>query len=208
MPEARVLRQLVEALLFERVATWSGEQHPRHGGVDQNLAFGVGSSRYRCRGRVGAFGRVRVVDGSLRKIEQRKARQTSWQELLEDVPGASASKAELADELENTVRLCRWNVTNLPALRRSRRGLAYDELEGLLHEGHPYHPCFKSRAGFSLADQAAYGPEAGNTFALRWIAVRHSALRQQRPVLAEVRNARESRSSSRKHKLLRVPTKF
>jgi siderophore synthetase component len=183
LPETRVLRQLVEALLFERVATWSSERHPPHGGVDQNLSFGVGPSRYRCRGRVGAFGRVRVVDGSVRKIEQRGERQASWQELLEDAPGASACKAELAEDLENTVRLCRWNQANVPALRRSRRELGYDEIEGLLHEGHPYHPCFKSRAGFSLADQAAYGPEAGSTFGLRWIAVRRSALRQQRPLL-------------------------
>ncbi|HKY39770.1 MAG TPA: IucA/IucC family protein [Polyangiaceae bacterium] len=179
----RVLRQLVEALLFERVAMWSSERHPAHGGLDEELSFGVGSSWYCCRGRVGAFGRVRVVDGSVRKVEQRQARPVSWQELLEDVPGSPASKAELAGELENTARLCRWNAESLPALRRSRRGLHYDELESLLHEGHPYHPCFKSRTGFSLADHAAYGPEAGNTFALRWLAVRRSALRQQRPLL-------------------------
>jgi siderophore synthetase component len=184
LPETRVLRQLVEALLFERVATWSSERHPPHGGVDKELSFGIGTSSYRCRGRVGAFGRVRVVDGSVHKIEQRKARQASWQELLDDVSGTADSKAKLNEELENTARLCRWNAQNLPALGRSRRELGYDELESLLHEGHPYHPCFKSRAGFSLADHAAYGPEAGNTFALRWIAVRRSALRQ-RPALLE-----------------------
>jgi siderophore synthetase component len=119
----------------------------------------------------------------VRKLEQRQARPACWQELLDDVPGAPAAKAALAEELENTARLCRWNVENVPALRRSRRELAYDEIESLLHEGHPYHPCFKSRAGFSQADHAAYGPEAGNTFALRWVAVRRSALRQQRPLL-------------------------
>ena len=176
-----MLRQLVEALLFERVATWSSEPHPRHAGVDGPLSFGVGSGSYRCRGRVGAFGRVRVLDGSLLKIEPGQVRRASWQELLADLPCTPASKAELAEELENTVRLCRWNAENVPALRRSRRELGYDELESLLHEGHPYHPCFKSRTGFSLADHAAFGPEAGNTFALRWIAVRRSALREQRP---------------------------
>jgi 3,4-dihydroxybenzoyl-citryl-spermidine/N-citryl-spermidine--spermidine ligase len=184
LPETRVLRQLVEALLFERIATWSSERHPRHGGVDKELSFGVGLSSYRCRGRVGAFGRVRVVDGSVHKLEPRKARPASWQELFDDVAAASACKAEVAEELENTARLCRWNAQNLPALRRSRRALDYAQIESLLHEGHPYHPCFKSRAGFSLADHAAYGPEAGNSFALRWIAVRRSALRQQ-PALLE-----------------------
>jgi siderophore synthetase component len=176
-----VLRQLVEALLFERLATWSSELHPVHGGVDRNLSFRVGSSWYRCRGRVGAFGRVRVASGSVRKIEQRQARQATWQELLADLPASAASKAEIAEELENTARLCRWNQEQLPALGKSRRELGYDRLEGSLHEGHPYHPCFKSRTGFSLADHAAYGPEAGNAFSLRWLAVRRTALRCQLP---------------------------
>lgn len=176
-----MLRQLVEALLFERLASWSSELHPPHGGVDRNVSFRVGSSWYRCRARIGAFGRVRVVNGSVRKVTHRRPHDVGWRELLNDLPGSLTQKAEIAAELENTARLCRWNLEQLPALGRSRRELDYDQLESLLHEGHPYHPCFKSRSGFSVADHAAYGPEAGNAFGLRWIAVRRSSLRQQLP---------------------------
>jgi 3,4-dihydroxybenzoyl-citryl-spermidine/N-citryl-spermidine--spermidine ligase len=178
LPEARVLRQLVEALLFERVATWESQPQSPHAPGDEELSFSVGASSYRCRGRVGAFGRVRVAAGSVRKVLRHVAREATWQEVLSDVPAAASMKAAVADELESTVRLSRWNQLHLPALRQSRRGLPYEDLEGLLHEGHPYHPCFKARTGFSLADQAAYGPEAGRSFELCWIAVQRSKLAQ------------------------------
>lgn len=178
MPEARVLRQLVEALLFERIASWPSERFRPHAGGERELAFSVGASAYRCRARVGAFGRVRVAAGSVRKVARHTPRETTWQEVLADVPGDAAVKAAIAEELENTARFCRYNQEQLPALRRGRRGLPYDELEGLLHEGHPYHPCFKARTGFSLADHAAYGPEAGQAFELRWLAIQRTRLRQ------------------------------
>lgn len=182
MPEARVLRQLVEALLFERVATWQSERYLPHAGADKELSFGLAACSYRCRARVGAFGRVRVVSGSVRKLARHGPRSTSWREVLSDVPAAAPVKDAVAEELENTVRLCRWNQQHVPALGRSRRGLPYEQLEGLLHEGHPYHPCFKARTGFSLADQAAYGPEAGQPFEVEWLAVQRSRLSQVLPV--------------------------
>ncbi|RYZ03055.1 MAG: rhizobactin siderophore biosynthesis protein RhsF [Myxococcales bacterium] len=181
MPEARVLRQLVEALLFERIASWPSERCGAHASGERELTFSLGTVVYRCRARVAAFGRVRVTAGSVQKLAPSTWRETSWSEVLADVPGDPSVKAAIAEELENTARLCRWNQEHLPALRRSRRALPYQALEGLLHEGHPYHPCFKSRTGFSLADQAAYGPEAGNPFELRWLAVRRARLCQTFP---------------------------
>ena len=44
-------------------------------------------------------------------------------------------------------------------------------LEGALDEGHPYHPCYRARLGFSTADHAAYGPETGQPFRLVWLLV-------------------------------------
>jgi siderophore synthetase component len=179
LPDERVLRQLVEALLFERIASWSSDHH---GSGGHEIAFRVGALTYRCRGRVGAFGRVRVAPGSVKKAMRRGLREANWRELLDELPGSSLVKAEVTEELENTVRLCRWNQEWLPRLRQSRRGLAYEELEGLLHEGHPYHPCFKARTGFSLADHAAYGPEAGRSFELCWLAVKRSCLAERLPI--------------------------
>jgi 3,4-dihydroxybenzoyl-citryl-spermidine/N-citryl-spermidine--spermidine ligase len=181
LPEERVLRQLTEALLFERLATWSSEQHPPHRAVDKELGWQLGAGAYTCAGRVGAFGRVRVVPGSVRKLAQGAARATSWQEVLSDVPCDSATREAIADELANTARLCSWNLAHLPSLRESRRHLSYEQLESALHEGHPYHPCFKARTGFSLDDHAAYGPESASVFSLRWLAVRRSSLAASLP---------------------------
>jgi 3,4-dihydroxybenzoyl-citryl-spermidine/N-citryl-spermidine--spermidine ligase len=181
LPDRRVLRQLVEALLYERVASWSSELAPPEVGGVRALSFRLGSASYCCRARVGAFGRVRVVEGSIGKVGRYTPRETTWREVLGDVPAAAAVKQAIADELASTARLCRWNLQNLPALQRSRRGLPYEELERLLHEGHPYHPCFKSRSGFSLEDHAAYGPEAGESFELRWLAVQRGRLAQVLP---------------------------
>jgi siderophore synthetase component len=183
LPEERVLRQLVEALLFERIANWSSDHHTTWSGGDHEIAFRVGPRAYRCRGRVGAFGRVRVAPRSVKEAVGHGLRDTSWRELLDELPCSGLVKAEVAEELENTVRLCRWNQERLPRLRQSRRGLAYEELEGLLHEGHPYHPCFKARTGFSLDDHAAYGPEAQRSFELRWLAVRRSCLSECLPIM-------------------------
>lgn len=180
MPEARVLRQLVEALLFERIANWSFEHHPPHR-TAKEIVWRLGNSSYSASGQVGAFGRVRIAAGSVRKLVQHGPRPTHWLEILEDVPCAPEVKAAVAEELANTVRLCRWNREHLPALRESRRDLTYEQLEAALHEGHPYHPCFKARTGFSIDDHVSYGPEAGNTFALRWLAVRRPALQSALP---------------------------
>jgi len=172
---------LVEALLFERLATWSSERPPAHRGADKQLDWQMGKGSYTCSGRVGAFGRVRLVPGSLRKLVQGGPRPTSWQEVLNDGPCYAEVRSLVADELANTVRLCSWNLEHLPALRGNRRELSYEQLEGALHEGHPYHPCFKPRTGFSLADHVAYGPEAGNAFNVQWLAVHRSSLAQRLP---------------------------
>ncbi|URM32737.1 siderophore biosynthesis protein [Cytobacillus firmus] len=63
----------------------------------------------------------------------------------------------------------------------SRRTFSYEELESEVWEGHPYHPCFKARTGFSLEDHSAFGPEAGKSFALQWAAVRREHSRMALP---------------------------
>src|SRR5690606_24510876 len=94
-----------------------------------------------------------------------------WRQVVEQLPMPSLVRSELHDELDNTARLCRWNIEQLLPTRGSRRGMSYEELEGAIDEGHPYHPCFKARTGFSLADHERYGPEAGHSFLLRWLAI-------------------------------------
>ncbi|MBN2873002.1 MAG: hypothetical protein JXJ30_08845, partial [Halothiobacillaceae bacterium] len=49
---------------------------------------------------------------------------------------------------------------------------AYDVVEGRLPDGHPYYPGYKSRVGFTPADNRKFGPEFGGQVRPIWLAVR------------------------------------
>ncbi|OXY80434.1 IucA/IucC family protein [Oceanimonas doudoroffii] len=172
-PEQRVLRQLVEALLFEQRLPW-GWQAFEEGDF---LCWQQQGDVYRCRAHVGAFDRVRIRAGSLQRREGDDWQPAGLARLLATLPALDDARQRLTDELAQTVRLCRWNQRRLN-VPLSRRGLDYAGLESALDEGHPYHPCFKARTGFSEQDHEEYGPEAGRSFRLVWLAVPRAHLRQ------------------------------
>src|SRR5690606_19170135 len=114
------------------------------------------------------FGRVRIRPGSLRLTPAMcggpaGGRQADalpgvlWPDILASLTAAPVCQ-RLCAELWQTRALCNWNRCNLGP-PRPRRGLSYRALESALDEGHPYHPCFKARTGFSLDDHRRYGPE-------------------------------------------------
>ncbi|MEE7455897.1 IucA/IucC family protein [Methylorubrum populi] len=168
-PEARVLRQLAEAVLFEGLADPTGRDAARR------LEWRLGGRRFRAVGRLGSFGRPRLVPGS---IEAAGADGTWYAAplaaLVDALPASSERRAGLLAELEQTVALCRWNAENLSALER--RALPFAQLDAALWEGHPYHPCFKARTGFTLDDHRRYGPECAEPFRLEWLGVRRDAI--------------------------------
>lgn len=49
--------------------------------------------------------------------------------------------------------------------------LLYAWQEAQLGDGHPYHPCHRSRIGFDLTDHQRYGPEFAQGFTLAWLAL-------------------------------------
>nr|WP_275446128.1 IucA/IucC family protein [Paenibacillus sp. ACRSA] len=50
----------------------------------------------------------------------------------------------------------------------------YDALESHMTDGHLYHPSYKSRLGFTLKDNLAYGPEFNMDVPLYWLAVKQT----------------------------------
>ncbi len=171
--DERVLRQLVGALLFERVLDTRATEVDGAPGFE----WDSGGAQFRCSGSAGPFGRLRIVPGSVRMRQQ----GGQWEPadprpLVEGLATPAAHKVSLLAELDRTVALCRWNDANLP--RTARRSLSYVDLEGALEEGHPYHPCFKARLGFDEEDHAAFGPEAGQSFQLVWLLIERSQLDQ------------------------------
>lgn len=169
-PEARVLRQLAEAVLFEGLA----EREPARD-VAGRIAWRLGSHRFRAAGTLGPFGRPRLDSSSVEMAGEEDAWvPADLATLVEALPAAPEHRTRLLAELRQTVELCRWNRQNLSP--PERRALPFAALDAALWEGHPYHPSFKARTGFSLEDHRRYGPEAAAPFRLEWLAVRRDTI--------------------------------
>ncbi|KMJ57146.1 siderophore biosynthesis protein [Bacillus sp. LL01] len=169
--EKRVVRQLIEAILFEGLMDVEKTSARLEDPLVTFTIFGIGRT-YCCEGKITAFDRVRIEEESIYTLHLDGSSAETWiEELAEDLVSDPEKRNLLIRELEQTVLLVQWNEANLmPAL--SRRGFSYEELESEIWEGHPYHPCFKARTGFTLEDHAVFGPEARQSFTLQWAAVK------------------------------------
>ena len=175
-PRDRVLRQLVAALIFEQLVTVEAEA--------DLLTWQLGGRTYRCRGHLGPFGRPRIAPASVEMRGDDGAwMPASLSVILDGLPGPEQNRQKLLSELELTVSFVSWNRANITAL--DRRGLGFADIEAALDEGHPYHPCYKARAGFSFEDNRAYGPEAAQPFQLLWLLIARKHLRQTLPAVEE-----------------------
>ena len=179
----RVFRQLLESLMFEGVlepdalTEAEGWTLYRLHGVDSSgepVAYTFkGRTRY-------TFGIVRlkadepVMRRSGAYIDEAVSLTLFVREALMNalrVPGGNAER--FAHELEETLAkdalaLCRRDAAD--AGRLKLQGRPYEELEILSADGHPYHPCYKSRIGFSLKDHLTYGPEFEPAIPVVWLA--------------------------------------
>lgn len=159
------MRQLAEALVYERLVDCAASQR----GGKYRFEWRHDGGGIRCEGYIGAFGRVRIAPETLEHGCSGRWRTATLGDLLDSAGGCLERRAQLAFELDRTLGFSAWNDNNLPP--RPRRHLPFAQLDSAMDEGHPYHPCFKARTGFDLDDHAAYGPEAGNTFQLAWLAI-------------------------------------
>lgn len=173
---ARVLKQLLEALLFEGVIAY----HYRDG----HFYFRLGTNECRARGTISAFSRVRLDADNIWYTSHRQLKPVTLPQVIAAIPASETSRQRLFDELQQTITLCQWNDGQTPQFN-DRRQLAYRDLEAAIDEGHPYHPCFKARSGFSLEDHARYGPEQANHFQLHWLAIHRDLLKQRLPTVSE-----------------------
>ncbi|KHF40108.1 IucA/IucC family protein [Halalkalibacter okhensis] len=168
---ARATRQLLEAMMFEGFISF---EEMKNEGDRYSLFCLYGKQRtYRCQGRKMAFDRIRIKENSLFEVRDQSLIETTIEELLEELFSNDDEKAHLHHELWQTVKLCQWNEAQL-LQPLSRRYSSYEELESEIIEGHPYHPCYKSRTNFTLEDHEKFGPEAKQSFSLIWVAVRRN----------------------------------
>jgi siderophore synthetase component len=182
--QRRVLRQLLEALLFEQVliAEITPDSHDSVCFDITGRAQDGSSVRYRCCGRISdSFGRIRLNDSPVLRISLEGTRPVaSLQEFLLEA-GAIVGTTEVL--LARFLREIQQTLLKDTLAQHARQPDASERdltaLEGQLQDGHPYHPCYKSRVGFDPIDNFAYGPEFQPSVRLVWL-----ALRRERATLA------------------------
>ncbi len=177
-PQERVSRQLVAAMIFEGLI----DTKAADGEEADRLSWQSPAGRFSCRARRGPFGRPRVEPNSLR-IERAEGDSgaPTLGELIGSIRAPGAAKGRLLAELEATVASCRL-VEEEGRVREDRRAMTFDTLDCAIDEGHPYHPSFKARIGFTADDQRAFAPEFGATFGLSWVAVPRGAVDSALPI--------------------------
>ncbi|WP_339312327.1 IucA/IucC family protein [Paenibacillus sp. FSL k6-2145] len=167
--QERIMRQTLEAMWFEGILDGhvSGSSWRTSGLTSSN-----DSVAYTCEAeRKFSFGRVKVKKGS---IQREGVSCTDLDLFLEEIvlnalKGANVT-AFIQELLETMAKdsQCRAILPlNIPSEDRH-----YDALESHMTDGHLYHPSYKSRLGFSLKDNLAYGPEFNTEVALVWVAVK------------------------------------
>lgn len=170
----RVLRQLFESLVYENIAPHEavvagGETRFTLRGADEQ---GRGVAYVALGRRRTSFGRVRLTAAVQRVAESgAEEAQSPARLLLETRSGHGASSEKLLQmiaELEQTELKDAQALAH--AARAPRLADSYEELETAAGGGHPYHPSYKSRVGFDLSDNMAYGPEFAPSIAPIWIA--------------------------------------
>ena len=174
----RVLRQLLEALLFEDAlphCKWQGETLTLPG-----RKFDSTSVSYQCQAQhTFSFGRVRVTTPLLRS-ENDVFKEASDPALFlaEIAPWLTADEGQLS---QFSAELLATQVKDAQTLyargNEVLRGADYDTMEARLTDGHPYHPSYKSRLGFTLIDNGTYAPEFAPTVTPLLLAVRRDASR-------------------------------
>ncbi|MHA6832572.1 IucA/IucC family protein [Ralstonia pseudosolanacearum] len=196
----RVVRQLLEALLFEGALpdlAWSGDVLSIAGTREDGAPL-----VYRCRARrTVSFGRIRIVSPVRRLCGTEES----------DADDVARVVAELGAQLgADPLRLAQFSAELLAThikdaqTRAAQAGhllreAGYDAIEAGLTGAHPYHPGYKSRMGFTLDDNRRYAPEcatgvtplllAARRDRCRWSASRDVAQGEPRHLLSAAEQA-------------------
>ncbi|WP_341279126.1 IucA/IucC family protein [Paenibacillus sp. FSL H8-0537] len=177
----RVFTQLIEALVFERLPAFTCTE--QRDGQLEILIFGRDDQErpvhYSCQGRkMLSFGKIKLTNSIINRLQDGRQEEAQdialfLEEMARSLAEAPSQISAFAAELEQTLLKEAAALQWVNEEESNKRGgnRSYDELEGDVLEGHPYHPCFKSRIGFSMADNEAYSPEFHPQFRLLWLAV-------------------------------------
>lgn len=175
--EQRVVGQLLQTLLYEDVLPHVAIAGPASGASGAtSFSLTLGERRYRVSGwRCHSFRLIRLEHATL-AVEgaAETSEPVSLQRFLGDLEAALGDVAiqpgfvdELTQTLIKDVQSSAWPVP----FRETPQTLDADALEQYFTDAHSYHPCYKSRLGFSLRDNQRYGPEFAQPLQVLWLAV-------------------------------------
>ncbi len=170
----RVLRQLVESLIYEGIITPVRiENEEQILFLIQGLDEDNKSVTYKCYGRERmTFGRISIESLIVRVQEEQQEIQSVSQFLEEVFRVVNVEQTKLDSfihELEQTIfkdTIAQYERHNKVEYTQK----SYDDFESHLIDGHPYHPSYKARIGFQYRDNFQYGYEFMRPIKLIWIA--------------------------------------
>lgn len=175
----RIFRQIVESLIYEEIVEEIPLTLPNGDSgylLEGRTATGK-TVQYRCQGqRKISYGRVRLTSEPIMRIVDGKEQEAECLAtfLTEIAPMVKEEPKQLHSFIQEIRQThLKDTVSKLQQKRRPKASTAasYAELEGDIIDGHPYHPCYKSRIGFDLFDNQAYGPDFKPLFKLIWVAI-------------------------------------
>lgn len=169
----RTLRQFIEAFWYE--GTLRGQLKRDENGVSTLHLLGMDENKKTVEYQIATyphseFSRTRLLG---------PVRTSSEVNTHHDIAAVAANllrHLELSDDkTEGFIAELKHTAIKQACSMTAKRGSAlksgYNQQEAQLGDGHLYHPCYRSRMGFSLADHLAYGPEFAQPFGLVWLAI-------------------------------------
>lgn len=184
--EQRVIKQLLQALLYENIIEFESESaNTAHESTGKksllNFVIQAGHDiSYTAKGHIHySFDIIRLNDLNVQRVVNGVAEDATLEHVISDIL-LNIEGAELKDSFIKELRHTLVNETQAQILTSNIPvpidTLTYEQLEGYLTAGHPYHPCFKSRIGFDLQDNYDYGPEFDQNIGVVWLAVKKELL--------------------------------
>ncbi|MBF4488359.1 short-chain oxidoreductase [Psychrobacter sp. N25K4-3-2] len=184
--EQRVIKQLLQALLYENIIDFEFESaNNAHDSADNetllNFVIKAGDDvSYTAQGYIHySFDIIRFNEPNVQRVVNSVAQDAILEHVISDIL-LNIEGAELKDSFIKELRHTLVNETQYQILASNIPvpidTLTYEQLEGYLTAGHPYHPCFKSRIGFDLQDNYDYGPEFDQNIGVVWLAVKKELL--------------------------------
>ncbi|ARJ51182.1 staphyloferrin B biosynthesis protein SbnF [Staphylococcus lutrae] len=170
----RIMHQLITSLVYEDIVQY--EMLPLNDSTRYAYHINGETAQYRVQmTHTDSFDRLRVMSPIWRVENDEVVETLNYVQLLREVNFTfEKDEARLEDFI---LELLQTELKDTQALRsRARQPIqnleTFDDFEAYAMEGHPYHPSYKSRLGFTLTDNTTYGPDFRPSVPLQWIAVK------------------------------------